>query len=53
MDTKKICAILYWILLTYGAIAACVGNLPVALFIAITCAGESIGTSIDQWPKFR
>lgn len=45
--------ILYWAFLILGIKAAYEGNLPVALFFAITCAGESIGVSIDQWPNYR
>ncbi len=50
---KLFCALLYWLFLGMGIAAAYDGNLPVALFFAITCAGESIGKSIDYWPRLQ
>ena len=54
-DTRMsfVCCCLYWLFLVLGILAAYDGNLPVALFFAITCAGESIGKSIDYWPKLQ
>ncbi len=49
----KLCAILYWVFLILGIHAAYNDRMAVALFFAITCAGESIGCSIDYWPKLR
>jgi len=48
-----LCAILYWVLLIIGINAAYEGDLPVALFFAITCASENIGISIDHWPGMQ
>lgn len=55
-NSKKIstiCAILYWVFLVIGIDAAYKGNLPVALFFAITLASENIGISIDHWPTMQ
>ena len=46
----KVMLIVFWVV---GVIAAFNGDLAVALFFAIFCAGESIGCSIDKWPKNR
>jgi len=48
-----LCAVLYWVFLILGIIAAYKGDWVVAMFFAITCAGESIAVSIDHWPKLN
>lgn len=50
---KKFFAILYFVFLGLGIHAAYNEKLSVALFFAITCAGESIGKSIDYWPRLK
>ena len=50
---KGLCRLLYLAFLILGIQAAYAGNMPVALFFAITCAGESIGMSIDYWPMLQ
>lgn len=50
---KKVTILLFWIFLFLGVKAAYEGNMEVALFFAITCAGESIARSIDYWPRLR
>jgi len=45
---RVILVILYFILLGVGIYEAYRGDWVVALFWAITCAGESIGVSIDN-----
>lgn len=44
---RSIASIIYFVFLTLGIIAAYKGNWIVAMFFAITCAGESIAVSID------
>ena len=53
MVVKFLCSLLYWVFLLLGIIAAYNDKMAVALFFAITCAGESIGASIDYWPRLR
>ncbi len=53
ISIKLFCDCLYFLFLVLGICAAYYGNLPVALFFAITCAGESIGKSIDYWPNLQ
>jgi len=43
----------YWLCFGLGVWAAYTRNMTVALFFAITCAGESIGCSIDTWPRLH
>ena len=50
---KSICRLAYLLFLVLGIHAAYTGNMPVALFFAITCAGESIAISIDYWPRLN
>lgn len=50
---KPLCSLLYWVFLVLGIHAAYNNKMAVALFFAITCAGESIGASIDYWPKLK
>ena len=52
--TTSIGAVLYFVFLILGIIAAYKGDWIVAMFFAITCAAESIAVSIDyigQWDK--
>jgi len=49
--TKCLFRLLYWLFMGLGIHAAYTGRMEVALFFAITCAGESIGVSIDYWPR--
>ncbi len=44
---------LYWVFLGLGIHAAYNDKMAVALFFAITCAAESLGISIDYWPKLQ
>lgn len=48
---RAITAILYFVFLTLGIIAAYKDDWVVAIFFAITCAGESIAVSIDYVNK--
>lgn len=45
--------LLYFVFLGLGIYAAYHDKMAVALFFAITCAGESIGVSIDYWPSLQ
>ncbi len=51
--TKLFCSLLYFVFLGLGIYAAYNDRMAVALFFAITCAGESIGKSIDYWPMLQ
>ena len=48
---RAITAIIYFVFLTLGIIAAYQDKWVVAMFFAITCAGESIAVSIDYINK--
>ena len=50
---KAICKVLYVGFFIMGMVAAYRDQIAVALFFAITCAGESIAVSIDYWPRLR
>lgn len=50
---RAFCAILYLVFLFMGIHAAYNDRLAVALFWAITCAGESVAVSIDYWPGLQ
>ncbi len=50
---KALCSLLYFVFLGLGIHAAYNDKMAVALFFAITCAGESIGKSIDYWPMLQ
>lgn len=53
MTIKQITGIAYFVCLFLGIHAAYTGNMPVAMFFAITCAAESIAKSIDYWPNTK
>ena len=53
METLKFFRLLYWVFLGLGIHAAYSEHMAVALFFAITCAGESLGMSIDYWPRLQ
>jgi len=53
MSIKLFSRVLYWVFLFLGIQAAYNDKMAVALFFAITCAGESIGASIDYWPRLK
>lgn len=48
---RALTAVLYFVFLTLGIIAAYRDRWVVAIFFAITCAGESIAVSIDYINK--
>ncbi len=48
---RAIAALLYFVFLTLGIIAAYQDKWIIAMFFAITCAGESIAVSIDYVNK--
>ena len=50
---SKFAAIVYWVFLILGIHAAYNDRWVVALFFAITCAGEGVAASIDYWPRLQ